>query len=285
MVRIERRGQVAVVYLSRPEQRNTVTYAVLDALIEAVDTLDRDDDVRAVVLTGDGEFFSAGTDLSARDGFAADGADFRPLRGGDRDVGGELALRIFEATLPFLAAFNGTAVGIGVTMTLPMDFRIADERARFGLPFTRRGIVPESCASWFLPRLVGISRALDWTMTGRLFTAPEALEAGLISEVVPTGTALDRALEIADGLASTSSPVAIALTRQLLWKGLTARHPVSANRAESDALLALSGSPDAQEGVRAFREKRPARFVSGHWSGLPDVQTWWDTPPFREPDR
>ena len=151
-LRTERRGHVAVLTLNRPEHRNTVTYAVLDALIAALDAADRDDEVRAIVLTGAGDFFSAGTDLSARDGYAADGSDFKPLRGGDRDVGGELAIRMFDSTTPLIAAFNGTAVGIGVTMSLPMDIRIASTEARFGLPFTRRGIVPESCASWFLPQ-------------------------------------------------------------------------------------------------------------------------------------
>jgi enoyl-CoA hydratase/carnithine racemase len=281
VLKVERHGPVAVLTLSRPERRNTVTYELLDALISAVDAVERDEAVRVAVVTGDGGFFSAGTDLSAPDGYAADGADFQPLRGGDRDVGGELSLRIFDATIPFIAAFNGTAVGIGVTMSLPMDIRIADENARFGLPFTRRGIVPESCASWFLPRLVGISRALEWTVTGRIFPASEALAAGLVSELVPSGTVLTRALEIADGIATRSSPVAVALARQMMWRGLSAGHPVEANRVESDALLALGGSADVREGISAFREKRPPRFASGRRSDLPDFYPWWTTPPFR----
>jgi enoyl-CoA hydratase/carnithine racemase len=281
VLRVERHGPVAVLTLSRPQRRNAVTYALLDALISAVDAVEADEDVRVAVVTGAGDFFSAGTDLSVPDGYAADGSDFKPLRGGDRDVGGELSLRIFDATIPFIAAFNGTAVGIGVTMSLPMDIRIADENARFGLPFTRRGIVPESCASWFLPRLVGISRALEWTITGRIFPASEALAAGLVSEVVPSGTALTRALEIAEGIATTSSPVAVALTRQMMWRGLSAGHPVDANRVESDALLALGGSPDVREGVSAFREKRPARFASRRLADLPSFYPWWTTPEFR----
>jgi enoyl-CoA hydratase/carnithine racemase len=280
LVTLDRHEHVAVLTLNRPEQRNTVTYGVLDALLELVDTVDRDDDVRAVVLTGAGEFFSAGTDLSARDGYQAGGSDFRPLRGGGRDVGGELAIRLFDARKPLIAAFNGTAVGIGVTMSLPMDIRIASAEARFGLPFTRRGIVPESCASWFLPRLVGIARALDWVVTGRVFPAAEALAAGLVSELVPPGSVLDRALEIAGGIAATSSPIAVALARQMLWRQLSADHPMAANRLESAALLALGGSADVREGISAFREKRPARFTSRPSRDMPDFYPWWTTPPF-----
>jgi enoyl-CoA hydratase/carnithine racemase len=245
-----------------------------------VDELDRDDDVRAVVVTGEGEFFSAGTDLSTSDGYAADGSDFKPLRGGDRDVGGELSLRIFDATKPFIAAFNGTAVGIGVTMTLPMDIRIAADNARFGLPFTRRGIVPESCASWFLPRLVGIGRALEWTVTGRIFPAAEALRAGLVHELVPAGEALSRALAVAEDIATGSAPVAVALARQLMWRTLSAGHPVEANRLESEALLALGVSEDVREGVTAFREKRPPRFSGRPGTDLPDFYPWWTQPDF-----
>lgn len=280
---VERRGPVAVLTLNRPEQRNTVTYEVLDALIAAVDEIERDDSVRAVVLTGAGRFFSAGTDLSAPDGYAADRSAFRPLRGGDRDVGGELSLRLFDSTVPFVAACNGTAVGIGVTMTLPMDIRIAAEDARFGLPFTRRGIVPESCSTWFLPRLVGIGRAIEWTVTGRIFPAAEALSAGLVHELVPAADVLDRAIAVAKDIAIGSSPVAIALARQMMWRGLSAGHPVEANRLESDALLALGGSADVREGVRAFREKRPPRFASRPSADLPDFYPWWTAPPFRPP--
>lgn len=165
MLLVERRGPVALLTLNRPAHRNTVTYEVIEALIAAVDEIEADDSVRAAVLTASGRFFSAGTDLSSQDGFAAHGSDFKPLRGGDRDIGGELSLRLFDSTVPFVAAYNGTAVGIGVTMTLPMDVRIAADTARFGLPFTRRGIVPESCATWFLPRLVGIGRAVEWAVT------------------------------------------------------------------------------------------------------------------------
>jgi enoyl-CoA hydratase/carnithine racemase len=237
--------------------------------------------VRVVVVTGAGEFFSAGTDLSPEGGgYEMGSADFKPLRGGTRDVGGELALRVFGSTKPIVAAINGTAVGIGVTMVLPMDIRIAADSARFGFPFARRGIVPESCASWFLPRIVGIANAVDWTLTGRIFGADEALRAGLVRELVPADQVLERAREVALEIASTTSAVSVALTRQMLWRQLGSPHPISANRLESQALLALGAMGDAQEGVRAFREKRAAQFGLRVPGDLPDFFPWFTDEPF-----
>ena len=213
---------------------------MLDELLDAFARTDADDDVRSVVVTGAGEFFSAGTDLSAgAGGYDADSAGFKPLRGGTRDVGGELALRIFGSRKPVIAAINGTAVGIGVTMVLPMDVRIGASGSRFALPFTRRGIVPESCATWFLPRIVGIATAVDWAVTGRTFGADEALAAGLVRELLPAEQVLPRALEVATEIAERTSAVSVALTRQLLWRQLGEPHPLAANRLESKALLAL----------------------------------------------
>jgi enoyl-CoA hydratase/carnithine racemase len=272
---------VATVTIDRPERRNTVTYAVLDDLLAAVGRADDDDRVRALVVTGAGDFFSAGTDLSSgAGGYDADAAGFKPLRGGTRDVGGELALRVFASTKPVIAAINGTAVGIGVTMVLPMDVRIAAEGARFGLPFTRRGIVPESCATWFLPRIVGIATAVDWAVTGRLFPAEEALAAGLVRELVPPDAVLARAQAIAAEIAEQTAPVSVALTRQMLWRQLSSPHPLSANRLESQALLALGAMPDAREGVAAFKEKRPPRFRSRVSDHMPDFYPWWREEPF-----
>lgn len=275
-VRYEVGDRVATVTIDRPERRNTITYAVLDELLAAFARADGDDAVRAVVVTGAGDYFSAGTDLSpGSGGYDADVAGFKPLRGGTRDVGGELALRVFASTKPVIAAINGTAVGIGVTMVLPMDVRIAAHGARFGLPFTRRGIVPESCATWFLPRIVGIATAVDWAVTGRLFPAEEALEAGLVRELAPPGEVLARARAVAAEIAEQTSPVSVALTRQMLWRQLGSPHPLSANRLESRALLALGTTPDAREGVAAFNEKRPARFASQVSRDMPDFYPWW----------
>lgn len=279
-IRYDVTNGVAIITLARAAQRNTVTYAMLDELIDAFDRIDHDPSVRAVSVTGDGEFFSAGTDLSrGSGGFDADATGFKPLRGGVRDVGGELALRIFASTRPVIAAINGTAVGIGITMILPMDIRIASETARFAVPFAKRGIVPESCATWFLPRIVGIATAVDWAITARTFGAGEALSAGLVREVLPTDEVLPRALEIARGIADDTSAVSVALTRQMLWRQLGEPHPMSANRLESKALLALGSMGDAREGVAAFKEKRPAQFPLST-ADLPEFYPWFDEPPF-----
>jgi enoyl-CoA hydratase/carnithine racemase len=282
-IRYERRGAVGVITLDRPEHRNTVTYRVLDELLDVFAAVDADDTVRAVVVTATGPFFSAGTDLSARDGYDTSAATFKPLRGGTRDVGGELAIRIFNSRKPVIAAVNGTAVGIGVSMILPMDVRIAADDARFGLPFVRRGIVPESCSTWFLPRIVGISRAVEWAMTGRIFDAAEALAAGLVRELVPAAQVLDRAMALADEIASSTSAVSVALTRRMMWQQLGVDHPMHANVVESQALLALGAGADAREGVAAFREKRAPRFTLRAGADLPDFVPWWDEPTFPEP--
>jgi enoyl-CoA hydratase/carnithine racemase len=289
-IRYEAVDGVAVVTLDRPAERNAVTYGMIDRLIEVFDAIDADDGVRVVIVTGSGDFFSAGTDLSGAagrgggprsgDGFSPGTPGFKPMRGGTRDVGGELAIRIFDCTKPVIAAVNGTAVGIGITMILPMDIRIAADTARFTLPFTRRGIVPESCATWFLPRVVGISRAVDWAVTGRVFPASEALEAGLVREVVPAEQVLTRAHEIAGEIATQTAPISVALTRQMMWKLLGAPHPIEANRLESRSLLAVQRMPDTAEGVASFLEKRPPRFTLRPSRDLPDFYPWWEEPSF-----
>jgi enoyl-CoA hydratase/carnithine racemase len=280
--RYEVDGHVLTVTIDRPDHRNAVTYRVIDELIDAIRRAEADDDVRAVVVTGAGDWFSAGTDLTegAAGGLDVTAPAFRPLRGGDRDVGGELSLRIFGSSKPVIAAVNGTAVGIGVTMILPMDIRIAADTARFGLPFVRRGIVPESCSTWFLPRVVGIARAVDWAVTGRIFGADEALAAGLVRELVPADRVLERAREVAAEIAANGAPVSVALTRQLLWRQLGSPHPIEANRLESQALLALVPAADAREGVSAFREKRPPRFTGNPRTDMPAFHPWWHEQPF-----
>jgi enoyl-CoA hydratase/carnithine racemase len=280
-LRSELDSNVLTITIDRARSRNTITYPVLDELLDAFARADADPDVRAVVITGSGEWFSAGTDLSAGSGgYDADSAGFKPLRGGRRDVGGELAIRIFGLTKPVIAAINGTAVGIGVTMVLPMDVRIAAADARFGLPFTRRGIVPESCATWFLPRIVGIATAVDWCVTGRIFGAAEALSAGLVRELVPADEVFARAHEVASEIARSTSAVSVALTRQMLWRQLGAPHPIAANRVESQALLALGRMADAAEGVAAFKDKRAAEFPLRVPGDLPDFYPWFAEEPF-----
>ena len=229
VVLYRREGRVAIVTINRPareERRSRTTCSTRCSTPSPAPTPTTS--VRAVVVTGTGEFFSAGTDLSAgAGGYDADSPGFKPLRGGTRDVGGELALRIFGSRKPVIAAINGTAAGIGVTMVLPMDIRIGAEGSRFALPFTRRGIVPESCATWFLPRIVGIATAVDWAVTGRTFGADEALAAGLVRELLPAEQVLPRALEVATEIAERTSAVSVALTRQLLWRQLGEPHPLA----------------------------------------------------------
>ena len=261
---LEKADSVLLITIDRAPQRNTVTYAVLDELLAAFGEADDDDDVRVIVVTGAGDFFSAGTDLSAgTGGYDPDSTGFKPLRGGTRDVGGELALAIFASNKPVIGAINGTAVGIGISMILPMDIRIAADNARFGLPFVKRGIVPESCATWFLPRIVGISVAIDWSVSGRIFPASEALAAGLVRELVPAAEVLPRALEVAREIATTTSAVSVALTRQMLWRQLGSPHPMSANRLESQALLVL-GSMAGQWLSVAHKLTGAAAFYFGH---------------------
>jgi enoyl-CoA hydratase/carnithine racemase len=264
---------ILTVTLNRPERLNAFNPPMLSDLLRLFDEVDADDDVRVVIVTGAGRGFCAGADLSAGGGSFDDSA--RESAGEHRDGGGLATLRIFDCTKPILAAVNGPAVGVGVTLTLPMDVRIASEDARFGFVFSRRGIVPEACSSWFLPRVVGISRAMEWVATGRVFGAEEALAGGLVSRVVPPRELLPAARALAAEIAQNTSAVSVALARQLLWKMLGADHPMVAHRLDSRAIYAMGRSPDAYEGVRSFLEKRPARFSMKVSSDLPDFFPWW----------
>lgn len=249
---------VATVTLSRPERLNAFTAAMGGQIVQCIDRSDRDDTVRAVVVTGAGKAFCAGADL-ARGGATFDYGS----REGDvphRDGGGIVSLRLFRSLKPVIAGVNGAAVGVGVTMTLPMDYRLAADTARFGFVFTRRGIVPEACSTWFLPRLVGITRALEWVTSGRLFPADEAMAAGLVQEVHPPERLLDRAHDFAHALAAETSPVSVALSRRMLWSGLAAAGPEVAHLVESRAMRVRGGMPDIREGVEAFLAHRPAEF-------------------------
>jgi enoyl-CoA hydratase/carnithine racemase len=271
--------RVLTITLNRPERLNAWTATMARELIEAFDQADGDDEVGAIILTGAGRGFCAGADL------AAGGETFDWRKRGEqgsvpRDNGGQFTLRVFASTKPVIAAINGPAVGVGATMTLPMDVRLAAEEARIGFVFARRGIVPEACSSWFLPRVVGISRAIEWVATGRVFGAQEALEAGLVRSLHPAGELLDAARALAREIVENTAPVSVALARQMMWRMLGAGHPMLAHRADSRGMLYRGQSADAVEGVTSFLEKRPARFTDRVSDGLPDVMPGWSEPEF-----
>ncbi len=261
--------RVLTITLNRPDRLNAFTEGMGAELIEAFERADRDDDVRAVIVTGAGRGFCAGMDLG--EGGATFDYGERPPGEIPRDGGGRVVLRIFESLKPVIAAINGPAVGVGITMTLPMDIRLAAEGARIGFVFTRRGIVPEACSSWFLPRLVGISQAMEWVASGRVFTAQEALAGGLVRSVHPEDELLDVARGLAQEIAEHTAPVSVALARRLLWSGLGAAHPMDAHRADSRAMFARGRSADAREGVTSFLEKRPPVFPDRVSDGLPEL--------------
>ena len=270
---------VLTITLHRPEKLNAFTPTMMRELIDAFDRADADDGVRAVIVTGAGRAFCAGADLSGGGGTFDNTA--RDTLETHRDGGGLVALRIFESRKPVIAAINGPAVGVGITMTLPMDVRLASTEARIGFVFARRGIVPEACSSWFLPRVVGISRAAEWVYTGRVFSAEEALAGGLVSRVIAPADLLETARGLAREIADNTSAVSVALSRQLLWRMLGADHPMEAHKVDSRAIYWMGGSADAREGVAAFLEKRPARFTLRPSADLPDFYPWWTPRPFK----
>jgi enoyl-CoA hydratase/carnithine racemase len=269
---------VLTITLNRPERLNAWTAQMGQELRAAFDRADLDDEVRAIIVTGAGRGFCAGADLAS----GGDTFDYRKHEsaGPVRDNGGEFTLRVFESTKPVIAAINGPAVGVGATMTLPMDVRLAAEDARIGFVFARRGIIPEACSSWFLPRVVGISRAMEWVSTGRVFSAQEGHEAGLIRSLHPQGELLDAARALAREIAENTAPVSVALARQLMWRMLGTEHPMIAHRADSRGMVARGQSADAVEGITAFLEKRPASFPDRVSEGLPDVMPGWSAPEF-----
>lgn len=264
----ELEDEIFTLTLNRPDRLNAFTQSMLEDLLDAFDEIDRNDEIRVVIVTGAGRGYCAGADLGAGSG-TFDNSD-KQAAAEHRDGGGLVSLRIFECRKPIIAAINGPAVGVGITMSLPMDIRIASERAKFGFVFARRGIVPEACSSWFLPRVVGISQAMEWVATGRVFGPEEALAAGLVSRVVPHEELLSTARTLAREIAQNTSAVSVALSRQLLWKMLAADHPMEAHKADSRAIYAMGRSPDAHEGVASFLEKRPADFSMKVSSDLPE---------------
>lgn len=278
--------QILTITLNRPQKLNALTTTMKRELIDAFDRADKEDDVRAIIVTGEGHAFCAGADLSpGADSFDLDvwRGPLKRLRDGTvdysdpklRDSGGELTLRIFDCVKPVIAAVNGPAVGIGLTMQLAMDVRIASEAARFGFVFSQRGIVPEGASSWFLPRIVGIAQALEWCYSGRVFPAHEALAGRLVSKVVPSDQLLPAARALAREIAEKTPPVSIALIRQMMWRMLGADDPMEAHKIDSRVSYTLGRSADAKEGVVAFLEKRPAVFKSKVSADMPDYFPWW----------
>jgi len=281
-IRYDVADHIATITLNRPEQLNAFTNTMMREVIAAFDETDRDDDVRVVIVTGAGRGFCAGADLSGGgDTFKGGGSDEKTsVPGVPRDGGGLVTLRIFESTKPVIGAINGPAVGVGVTMTLPMDIRLASETSKFGFVFARRGIVPEACSSWFLPRLVGISQAAEWCYTGRVMTAAEAKEGRLLRSVHAPDELLPAARAIAAEIAENTSPVSVALTRQMLWRMLGAEHPMEAHRVDSRGIAERGRSADSREGVLSFLEKRPPEFPVKVSDGLPSIFPDWESPKF-----
>ncbi len=262
--------------LNRPEKLNAFNPQMLDELLSALDNANHQDEVRAIIITGAGKGFCAGADLSGgQESFEKMGAAEN-----HRDGGGILALAMYNCQKPLIAAVNGAAVGVGATMLLPMDIRIGSEDSRFGFVFARRGIVPEACSSWFLPRVVGISKALHWCFSGRIIDAQEALQSDLISEVVQKDELLIKAKTIAREIVLNTSAVSIALTRQMMWKMLGEKDPMAAHRIDSKSIFALGRSNDAKEGVQSFLEKRNPNFIDKVSVDMPKFYPWWDDDSF-----
>jgi enoyl-CoA hydratase/carnithine racemase len=281
-IRYEVAEGIATIVLNRPEKLNAVTSLIIQELVAALDAADGDDAVRVVIVTGAGRAFCAGADLSAGTQTFDGARRGRPQPDGEhRDGGGLVALRIYDLKKPVIAAINGPAVGFGITMTLPMDIRIASSAARIGFVFARRGVVPEACSTWFLPRLVGMQRAAEWVYTGRVFDAAEALAGGLVSRVVAPEALLPTARALAREIVDHTSGVSVALARQMMWKLLGADHPMEGHRLDSRGMDWTGRSADAREGIASFLEKRPPSFPLAPSRDMPPYYPWWTERSFR----
>ena len=288
-IKLEQEGQIAILTLDRPDKMNAFTGKMMYEMIDAFDKTDANDEIRAVIVTGAGErAFCAGADLSQgaktfdydkrADMQEADRTSKEDIQ---RDGGGRLTLRIFESLKPVIGAINGAAVGVGVTMQLPMDIRIASENARFGFVFNRRGINPEAASSWFLPRLVGIQQALEWCYSGRIFPAEEALKGGLIHSIHPQDKLMDVAKAMAMEIAENTAAVSTTLTRHMMWRMLGASHPMEAHIVDSASIYSRGKTEDAREGVMSFLEKRKPVYPVKVSDGMPSHFPWWEDPEFK----
>ena len=272
---------VAILKLNRPEKLNAFNMQMFDDMLDAIDLVNNNDNIKSLVITGSGRAFCAGADLSSgEDTF--DMSDKGEVKSEvKRDTGGILTLRLFDFKKPLIAAINGAAVGVGVTMTLPMDVRICSEKAKFGFVFAKRGIVPEACSSWFLPKIVGISNALQWCLSGKIFMPQEALDKGLVTEVTQEDKLLERAEEIAADFVEATSSLSVTLIRQMLWKMLGADHPMEAHKIDSRGVYSLGKTGEASEGVMSFLEKREPNFPGKVSKDLPEFYPWWDDKEFK----
>ncbi|MCF8040574.1 MAG: enoyl-CoA hydratase/isomerase family protein [Desulfarculaceae bacterium] len=274
------KDRVALITLNRPERLNAYTPQMRLELIHLLGQADQDDQVRAVVVTGAGRAFCAGMDLAAggetfnfkaKDPAQASMADHR-------DGGGQVALAAFKCRKPVIAAMNGAAVGVGITMTLAMDMRVAAEDAKMGLVFTRRGLVPEACSTWFLTRLVGAGKALELACTGRVFRAGDQEGTGLFNYILPADQVLPKALELAQEIAANTSGTSVALAKAMVWHGLGEADPQSVHLIDSRVFYWAGKQPDAAEGIQSFLEKRPPEFKLSPTRDLPDFYPWWKEP-------
>ena len=285
-IRYDVADRIATITLNRPDRMNAFTNRMTAELIEAFDRSDADDEVRAVIVTGAGRAFCAGADLGGGgDTWSQSSAFVKDASATERypgDGGGRVTRRIFDSLKPVIAAINGPAVGVGITMTLAMDMRLCVREAKLGFVFAGRGIVPEACSSFFLPRIVGISQALEWCMTARIFRAEEALSAGLVRSLHEPDQLLTAARALATEIAQNAAPVSVALTRQMLWRMLSAQHPIDAHELDTAGLAGLGKSADAREGITAFLEKRPAQWQDRVSKDMPAFYPWWQDRPFRK---
>jgi len=278
-IKYEVEERILTITFNRPEQMNTYNFVLHNEIVDALDHADDDDNIRAIIITGAGRAFCAGMDLSEK-GSSFD-ASVVPIED-YRDGGGMLALRMYQCKKPIIGAINGAAVGVGCTMTLPMDIRIASTKAKMGIVFVRRGVLIDACSSWFLSKVLGIGRALEWALTGRVFTAQEAYEGGLLNYVVEPEELIPKARAIAKEIAENTAPVSVAITRQLIWGMAGTAHPMQAHRVESKGFHWAGQQPDVIEGIMAFLEKRPPNYTMSVKDGMPPFYPWIEEPPFKE---
>jgi enoyl-CoA hydratase/carnithine racemase len=280
-IKYERDGKVLTITLNRPERLNAYVHQMRVDLLDAMDRADEDDEVRAVIFTGEGRAFCAGADLEGGDSLSLEGVAKEKASGDGipwdslRDSGGVITLRLFDSKKPLIGAINGAAVGFGATLTLPMDVRLCSDKARLGFVFTRRGVVPEACSSWFLSKAVGISTAMEWMLSGRLFSSEEALASGLVRSVHPAEELLDEARRIARDIADNTSGISVALTRQMLWRMAGADHPMEAHKIETRGMYYAAKSAEAKEGIVSFLEKRAPEFPGKVSEDMPPFFPWW----------